>query len=384
MNLIKIVENMPKTELHIHIEGSLEPEMAFNMAKKYDMLPLKISNKIINDLKTLKSLYHFQDLQSFLNLYSTLSKCLKSKDDFKELALAFLEKSYKQNVIHCEIFFDPQTHTSRGIPFVDIVDGLNEAFEIYRKKGMTIKLICSLLRDYNIGEKYDKYSIYDSSKTPTGWTTIKQAIKYNEKYGTVIFGIGLDNCEVGYPPKLFKEIYKYAIENGLFPFAHAGEEGPPEYIHEALDLLNVVRIDHGVRCIEDKKLLAKLSIPNDSPNIIKAYGNISKIPLTCCPLSNYKLKVFKEPSENNILQLLDLGIMVTVNSDDPSYFGGYSLENYRFLVENANYYRKINVYDIYKLCINGINACILDKKIKMKYLKQASEYFFKIFTIDTN
>jgi len=400
-NLTAFIENMPKTALHMHLEGSLEPEMAFAFAQKANMIPLSVpksggGNTIVNTLAELKEVYNFQDLLSFLNVYNTLATTIKTKQDFTSLALAYCKKALSENIRHAEIFFDPQSHTSRGISFADVADGIQEGLEQGRKMGLSIQLICCILRDHTVGTSSDPGDINKPLVTtdPTAWTTIKQCVNYNKtttiskgspgarKPEFLISMIGLDNNEVGYPPSLFQGVYEYARNNGMFCTAHAGEEGPPEYIWEALNLLKCIRIDHGVRTIEDPQLVSYMSTPQTQPHILKAYGKPNVIPITVCPRSNYKLKVFPDPTQINIIKILDLGIAATVNSDDPAYFGGYVTENYLFLIENLNCNvaksRPIDLADIRRLCINGFEASLLPTAQKIAYIKEVNDYFLTV------
>ena len=400
-NLTTFIQKMPKTALHMHLEGSLEPEMAYSFAKKANMIPLSVPKSgggttVVNTLAELKEVYKFKDLGSFLNVYNTLATTIKTKQDFTSLALAYCKKALSENIRHAEIFFDPQTHTSRGISFADVADGIQEGLEQGRKMGLSIQLICSILRDHTVGTINDPGEIDKPLTTtdPTAWTTIKQCVNYNKT--TTLSGgtpgarkpeffmsmIGLDNNEVGYPPSLFQSVYEYARNNGMFCTAHAGEEGPPEYIWEAIDLLKCIRIDHGVRTIEDPELVSYMSTPQTQPHILKAYGKPNVIPITVCPMSNYKLNVFPDPTQINIIKILDLGIAATVNSDDPAYFGGYATENYLFLIKNLNCNvaksRPIDLADIRRLCMNGFEASLLPPAKKIAYMKEVNDYFLTV------
>jgi adenosine deaminase len=289
MSLLEFIKKSPKAELHLHIEGTLEPEQMFVLAKKNN---IQIPFKSIEDVK---SAYNFNNLESFLKIYYEGTKVLVKEQDFFDLTWAYALKCKEDNIVHTEIFFDPQTHIERGINFDVIINGIYNALRKAEQKfGLSFKIIMCFLRHL---DESPCFKILD------------QAILHKEK----IFGVGLDSSEIGNPPRKFKKLFKKALENNFITVAHAGEEGPPEYIWEALKLLNVKRIDHGVQCIKDKKLVTEL---------IK-----TQIPLTICPLSNIKLKVFKSLEEHNLKKMLDINLMVMVNSDDPAYFGGYLNQN---------------------------------------------------------
>ncbi len=287
---LEFIQELPKAELHLHIEGSLEPELMFHLAKK-NGLALKYKN-----VEEVRSAYHFSNLQTFLDIYYAGASVLCAEQDFYDLTWAYLEKCAREKVRHVEIFFDPQTHTDRGISFETVIGGINRALSDGREKfGISFKLIMCFLR--HLDEE-------------SAFKTLEEALPYKEK----ISAVGLDSSEMGHPPSKFKNVFKRALKEGFLTVAHAGEEGPCEYIWEALELLKVSRIDHGVRCIEDDKLMEKLIS--------------EKIPLTVCPLSNVKLRVFNELKDHNIGELLEKGVNVSINSDDPAYFGGYMNQNY--------------------------------------------------------
>ncbi len=399
LDIIDFIKGMPKTALHMHIEGSLEAPMAFNLAKKYNMLPLKVpmatgGYSVVNTLDDLEKVYQFKDLESFLNIYNTLATTLKKKEDFTALAWAYCQRIMSENVQHAEIFFDPQTHLARGLSFADVVDGLQEGLEKARRKGLSVQLICSFLRDHPVGKATDRTPLFTSqnpNSNPTAWDTIKQCVEYNNTTlmaggspgsrppSYFIVGMGLDNNEVGFPPKLFADVYQYGMENGLFSVAHGGEEGPPEYIWECINKLKCIRIDHGVRAIEDPQLITFMSTPNTRPELIKFYGHPHKTPVTVCPLSNYKLDVFPDPSMTNIVEMVDLVLMATVGSDTPAYFGGYVTENYLLLIKYLDPKtakgRPINLSDIRRLCINGFLASVLPIDKKLQYIESVNNYF---------
>ncbi|MHB0842207.1 adenosine deaminase [Stutzerimonas nitrititolerans] len=284
---------LPKAELHLHLEGSLEPELLFSLAER---------NKIAlpwSDVDALRSAYAFGNLQAFLDLYYRGADVLRTEQDFYDLTWAYLQKCEEQNVVHTEPFFDPQTHTDRGVPFEVAMRGIGDALADGRELlGISSGLILSFLR--HLPEE-------------AAFKTLEQAMPFRDAF----FAVGLDSSEVGHPPSKFERVFAKARAEGFLAVAHAGEEGPPEYVWEALDLLKVSRIDHGVRAAEDPRLIARLIE--------------EQIPLTVCPLSNTKLRVFDDMSQHNILELLEQGVKVTVNSDDPAYFGGYVTENFMAL-----------------------------------------------------
>ncbi|NMZ46684.1 adenosine deaminase [Pseudomonas oryzihabitans] len=286
---------LPKAELHLHLEGTLEPELLFKLAERHGVaLPW-------GDVEALRAAYNFGNLQEFLDLYYAGADVLRTEQDFYDLTWAYLQKCKEQNVIHTEPFFDPQTHTDRGIPFEVVVRGITQALADGEKQlGVTSGLILSFLR--HLSE--------DAAQA-----TLDQALPFRDHF----VAVGLDSSEKGHPPSKFKRVFARARAEGFPAVAHAGEEGPPEYIWEALDQLGVVRIDHGVRAFEDERLMARLAD--------------QQIPLTVCPLSNTKLCVFDDMSQHTILKMLDRGLKVTVNSDDPAYFGGYVTENFMALHE---------------------------------------------------
>jgi adenosine deaminase len=287
---------LPKAELHLHLEGSLEPELLFRLAER---------NKIAlpwDNVDALRSAYNFGNLQEFLDLYYAGADVLRTEQDFYDLTWAYLQKCEEQNVVHTEPFYDPQTHTDRGIPFEVAMRGISGALADGRELlGISSGLILSFLRHLPEEEAFK---------------TLEQAMPFRDAF----FAVGLDSSEMGHPPSKFERVFAKARAEGFLAVAHAGEEGPPEYIWEALDLLKVSRIDHGVRAAEDPKLIERLID--------------EQIPLTVCPLSNTKLCVFDDMSQHNILQMLEQGVKVTVNSDDPAYFGGYVTENFMALHES--------------------------------------------------
>jgi adenosine deaminase len=290
MDFAKLINEMPKAELHLHIEGTLEPELMMQLAQRNG---IDIPYDSVEDIRRA---YEFTDLQSFLDIYYAGAAVLQSQRDFHDLTYAYLERAAADNVRHVEIFFDPQTHTERGIEFATVLDGIHEALEAGEAQlGITFRLIMCFLRHLSADE---------------AMSTLESALPHKDR----LHAVGLDSSEVGHPPSKFTRVFDRAREAGLLTVAHAGEEGPPDYIREALDLLKVCRIDHGVRCLEDTDLVERLVD--------------EQIPLTVCPLSNVKLRVFDTLEQHNLVKLLDAGLCVTVNSDDPAYFGGYIGDNF--------------------------------------------------------
>jgi adenosine deaminase len=326
VNLEDFVRGLPKAELHLHIEGSLEPEMLFALAKKH-RVQLRFAS-----VAEVRKAYEFGDLQSFLDIYYEGAAVLRDADDFRQLTLAYLGRAHADGVVHAEIFCDPQTHTARGVPMRTVLEGIAAGLEEgARSLGLSSRLIVCFLR--HLSEE-DAFS------------TLESALPYRQYF----HGVGLDSSEKGHPPSKFKRVFERARAEGLVPFAHAGEEGPPEYIEEALDLLKVKRIDHGVRCLEKPALVERL----------RAQGT----PLTVCPLSNVKLRVFKRLEEHNLKRLLDAGLCVTVNSDDPAYFGGYVLENYLATAAAL----RLSKEELALLCANSIKASLLPAEAKATWL----------------
>jgi adenosine deaminase len=316
------VPGLPKAELHIHIEGSLEPELMFELGKRNRLeLPYASVDEV-------RKAYEFDDLQSFLDLYYQGMTVLVREGDFYELAHAYLRKAASQNVRHAEIFFDPQAHTDRGVPFETVIEGLHRALVDARTElGISSKLILCFLRHLS---------------AEAAMKTLEQALPFRDR----IVAVGLDSSEKGHPPSKFRAVFEKALEHGFKTVAHAGEEGPPAYIREALDLLHVSRIDHGVRCLEDPELTERL--------------RMEKIPLTVCPLSNVKLRVFDRIEDHNLKALLEAGLGVTVNSDDPAYFGGYIEENYAAVAGALRLGRE----DLLRLARNSFEASFLTEEEK--------------------
>ena len=326
------IQTIPKAELHIHIEGTLEPELLFKLANRNN---IKLKHKSIEDLR---KAYKFHNLQSFLDIYYEGASVLLQEQDFYEMTWSYLEKLHKENVIHAEIFFDPPSHTSRGVSFETVIKGVNKALNDGKQKlGISTGLIMCFLRHLS---------------AKAAMETLEKSLSYKE----MIVGVGLDSTELHNPPSKFSEVFKKASLCGYLTVAHAGEEGPPAYIKEALDELNVMRIDHGVRCLEDKSLVKEL---------VKR-----QIPLTVCPLSNIKLGVFKSLETHNLKELLDCGLNVTVNSDDPAYFGGYVNENFLQIQRALN----LTKQDIYTLAKNSLQATFLQEKEKQKLITKLENF----------
>lgn len=325
MSLNKLISTLPKAELHLHIEGSLEPDLLMELSEKHQIaLPY-------STIEQIQAAYNFQDLQSFLDLYYLGASVLIDEEDFYQLMWRYLLKCKEDNVVHTEIMFDPQTHTERGIDFSVFMSGFMRALKKAENEwGLTHKLIMSFLR--HLSEE-------------SAFETLEAAKPYLDN----IQAVGLDSSELGNPPEKFERVFKRAQEIGLKLVAHAGEEGPPSYIWSALNSLKVDRIDHGVRCVEDKVLVD--------------YLITNKVPLTVCPLSNIKLCVFDQMQQHNILDMLDQGLVVTVNADDPSYFGGYLNDNFVALNSALNM-RKEQLITLVK---NSFVASFLPEEIKQHW-----------------
>ncbi len=331
--LKKIIQGIPKAELHLHIEGSFEPELMFEIANR---------NNIALDydsVESLKKAYKFNNLQEFLDLYYTGAQVLIHEQDFYDLTWAYLKKVHSQNVVHVEVFFDPQTHTDRGIGFDVVINGIYKALEKGKHElKISYKLIMSYLR--HLSEK-------EAFKT----------LEYSLPYKHLIDGVGLDSSEKGNPPSKFVNVFKESANHGYKLVAHAGEEGPVDYIWEALNLLKVVRIDHGNRCLDDESLVQKLLE--------------KKIGLTLCPLSNLELKVIQKMEHHPVLEMLQKGILATIHSDDPAYFGGYMNENYYETAKALN----LNEEHLMQLAINAFELSWLRPEVKEKHISQVKTYF---------
>ena len=328
--IIELIKKIPKAELHLHIEGSLEPDLMFKLAKRNN---IKIPFKSVNEVKTA---YNFYDLQSFLDIYYQGAQVLIKEQDFFDLTWSYMLKCKEDNIVHTEIFFDPQIHTDRGIEFDLVINGIYAALNKAKQEfGLSSKIIMCFLR--HLDEE-------------SAFKTLDQALIHKNK----IAGVGLDSSEAEHPPRKFKRVFKKASEKNFLTVAHAGEEGPPEYIWEALDVLKVKRIDHGVQCLKDTKLVQKL--------------RNEQIPLTICPLSNIKLRVFEKLQDHNLKKLLDKGLMVMINSDDPAYFGGYLNTNLIECQKALN----LSKADVKKLAINSFKSSFLKEDEKKKWIDQIS------------
>jgi len=328
MNQLELIRALPKAELHVHIEGTFEPELMFAIAQRNNIaIPYQ-------SVEEVKEAYNFHNLQSFLNIYYAGANVLVHEQDFYDLTWAYFEKCAEDQVVHTEMFFDPQTHTDRGIAFATVINGLQRACDDAQSKlGISSRLIMCFLR--HLSEE-------------AAFVTLEQALPYKEQ----IIAVGLDSSEVGHPPAKFARVFAKAREYGFLVVAHAGEEGPPEYIWEALDLLKVNRIDHGVRSEEDPALMQRLIQ--------------DEMPLTVCPLSNLKLCVVQDMRQHNIRRLLQQGVKVTVNSDDPSYFGGYMNDNFIAITEALD----LNADELKQLAINSFEASFLPAAQKQAWIEK--------------
>ena len=329
--IIKLIKKLPKTELHLHIEGSLEPELMFKLAKRNNIvIPFKNVDEV-------KMAYNFNNLQSFLDIYYKASQVLIKEKDFFDLTWAYILQCKDNNIVHTEIFFDPQAHTNRGVKFDFVINGIYKAlFKAKKELGISSKIIMCFLRHL---------------EEDSAIKILNQALAHKDK----IIGVGLDSSEMGHPPSKFKNVFKKAREEGFLCVAHAGEEGPPDYIWEALNLLRVERIDHGVNCIKDEKLIQRL--------------RDTQIPLTVCPLSNVKLCIFKRLEDHNLKKLLVKGLMVMVNSDDPAYFGGYLNTNLIECQKALN----LSIEDVKKLIVNSFKSSFLQDDEKDKWINKINK-----------
>jgi len=332
-DLLRFIESLPKAELHLHIEGTLEPEMLLSLAQR-NGVPVAYDS-----IDSLRAAYSFNNLQEFLDLYYAGAGVLVTERDFYGLTMAYLEKAAEQQVVHAEIFFDPQTHTARGIPFGAVIGGISAALEEgNRKLGISSRLILCFLR--HLSER-------------SAMETLAEAKPYRH----LLTGVGLDSSERGNPPGKFRQVFALAAEEGLLPVVHAGEEGPAAYVREALDLLKARRIDHGIRSIKDPLLVQELAD--------------RQIPLTVCPLSNLRLKVVSDLREHPLKKLLDRGVRITLHSDDPAYFGGYITENYRAAAEAL----ELTPGDIRQLAVNAFEASFLDEKRKTEWIAKVDSLY---------
>ncbi|SAL17465.1 adenosine deaminase [Caballeronia peredens] len=330
------IARAPKAELHIHIEGSLEPELIFALAKRNGV-------KLAYDsIDALRAAYAFTDLQSFLDIYYAGASVLLHEQDFYDMTMAYVERALADHVTHTEIFFDPQTHTERGVPIETVVAGIERALADGEKRGLTSKLILCFLR--HLSEE-DALATFDAAQP------------LFDQYAHRLIGVGLDSSERGHPPSKFERVFAKARERGLKLVAHAGEEGPPSYVYEALDLLKVDRVDHGVRSIEDAALVARLAD--------------SRIALTVCPLSNIKLCVFDDMTKHTLKDLLDRGVAVMINSDDPAYFGGYVNANYFAIVDAL----KLTDHEAYTLLRNSLEASFVTEQERAAMIARLDTYW---------
>ena len=327
------IKELPKAELHLHIEGTFEPELLFKIAQR---------NKIAIPFKTVEELrkaYNFDCLQDFLNIYYQGANVLQTEQDFYDLTYAYFEKCKTQNIRHTEIMFDPQTHTERGISFETVINGISRACEDAKANfGISSFLIMSYLRHMTEEEAFD---------------TLKQSLAFKDK----IKAVGLDSSEKGNPPSKFKNVYKASIKEGYIPLAHAGEEGDADYIWEAIDILKIKRIDHGNNALQDPKLVQEI-IKRD-------------IALTVCPLSNKALQVVPDLKNHPLKKMMELGLKPTINSDDPAYFGGQINQNYIEIQKALNLTKR----DLYALASNSFQYSLLDENEKIKQLQNLTGYF---------
>ncbi len=328
-----IVQAMPKAELHIHIEGSLEPELIFRLARRNGM---KLAYPSV---EALRAAYAFTDLQSFLDIYYAGASVLIQAQDFEDMAWAYFERAAADNVRRAELFFDPQTHTERGVRFATVVEGLARAQSRARKElGIESALILCFLRHLS---------------EDAAFATLEEALPLRDAF----VGVGLDSSERGHPPEKFARVFDRCGQLGLHRVAHAGEEGPPAYIRAALDVLKVERIDHGVRCLEDPVLVERLAR--------------ERVPLTVCPLSNVKLRAFRTLADHNLKRLLDAGLQVTINSDDPAYFGGYVNRNYTECFATL----PLDAADAWRLARAGFEASFAEAAARAARIDEVDRFF---------
>jgi adenosine deaminase len=330
--LQNILRQMPKAELHIHIEGSLEPELIFALAQRNGV------ELAYESVESLRKAYAFDNLQSFLDIYYAGASVLLKEQDFYDMTMAYLARAAADNVRHAEIFFDPQTHTARGVAFETVINGIWRACQ---DGPISASLIMCFLRHLSEADAI---------------ATLEEALPFRDKF----IGVGLDSSEVGHPPEKFCRVFERCRQLGLHLVAHAGEEGPPEYIETALDLLNVERIDHGVRCLESPVLTERLAR--------------EQIALTVCPLSNIKLRVFDHMGQHNLLALLDAGLAATVNSDDPAYFGGYMNDNFLAAFDAL----PLGLSHAHRLARNSFNASFLEPEARRAFVEELDAFFAKV------
>lgn len=329
--MIDLIKKLPKAELHLHIEGSLEPELMFRLAKKNNVaIPY-------DDIEDVRRAYNFTNLQTFLDIYYAGAKVLITQEDFYDLTWAYVLKCVENNIVHTEIFFDPQTHTERGVAFETVIMGIKEALDAAKEQyGITSNIIMCFLRHLSQDEAFD---------------TLHEALMFKDH----IMGVGLDSSEVGNPPSKFVDVFKKAHDEGFKLVAHAGEEGDFSYIYEALDLLKVDRIDHGVQSIQSPELMTRLK--NE------------QMPLTVCPNSNIELRVFDNYDSHNIKTLLDFGLNVSINSDDPAYFKGYINQNFINLCNHLT----LSEADIITLVKNSFRSAFITDELKQVYLDKVDQ-----------
>ncbi len=332
MDISNFIQGLPKAELHLHIEGTFEPELMFRLAERNGIsIPYR-------SVEELRAAYQFRNLQEFLDIYYQGANVLQIAEDFYDLTMAYLERIHRDNVIHTEIFFDPQTHTHRGIDFNTVLDGIHSAMkEGQRKFGISYEIIMSFLR--HLPEE-------------DAFRTLEQALPHKDK----ITGVGLDSSELGNPPSKFQKVFREAAKHGFRLTAHAGEEGPAAYVREALDLLNVERIDHGNRSLDDEDLVKR---------IVE-----EKLVLTVCPLSNNKLQVCRHMERHPLRRMLDLGIRATVNSDDPAYFGGYMNDNFMAVAEHLD----LSPEDLMQLSRNAFEGSFATPERKAEMLAELERF----------
>lgn len=328
----RFIEQLPKVELHLHIEGTLEPELMFKLAKRNNVsIPFDSPEQI-------RQAYQFENLQSFLDIYYQGAEVLIEEQDFYDLTWEYLLRCQKDNVIHTEIFFDPQTHTDRGIAFETVINGITSALKQGEKElGISSQLILCFLRHLEESAALE---------------TLEQALPFKDK----IIAVGLDSSEQGHPPEKFARVFEKALDEGFLTVAHAGEEGPAQNIRDALELLQVSRIDHGVRCSEDPLLVERLIQ--------------EQTPLTVCPLSNIKLRVFDTMADHNIAELLRKGLAVTINSDDPAYFGGYMTDNFQAVHQALS----LTKQELAQLSVNAVNASFISPQAKEDMVSKIWHY----------
>ena len=330
--LPSLLAAMPKAELHIHIEGSLEPELIFALAQRNGVrLPYA-------GVEELRHAYAFTNLQSFLDIYYAGASVLLHEQDFYDMAWAYLQRARHDNVLRAEIFFDPQTHTARGVPMERVIGGLHRACTDAKNLGVDAELILCFLRHLSEEEAFE---------------TLEAALPYRDQF----IGVGLDSSEVGHPPEKFARVFAKCRQQGLHLVAHAGEEGPPAYVWAALDVLKVERIDHGVQSAKDPALMKRLAQ--------------ERIPLTVCPLSNLKLCVFPDLAQHNIRELLDAGLCATINSDDPAYFGGYMNDNFLQTFAATG----LDAQHAYRLARNSFEGSFAEESAKRRYVERLDAAF---------